>query len=301
MSALGFLSPPFKRHAQRDLLVYLAMAAASVAGSGPVAAQAPQTNPAAPARSTTATAPGNAAVPAAAPAPSAAAAPPVANAGAANPFDAQRKAWPDRIPPVPPPPPPPPPAVVTDQDLQLYGVVIVGNVKMANVRLGQRFASAAVEGRAFSSLREGQMLGEFTLAQIHPTHVVLSAPGGQQSIYFTKKTDRASGPAPAAAVPVAQNQAPVQGATPVTPQAGDAAQAAAPPAAVPGANANQAAQQQAAAAAAQANPPAANSPNTANTVFNSLSEALSAARNNANMQQNQGANPFQIPSITPKQ
>ena len=297
MSALGFLSPPFNRHAQRDLLVYLAMATAGIAGSGSVAAQAPQANPAAPTpRSTAAAAPVNATVPAAAaPAPSAVAAPPVVSTGAANPFDAQRKAWPDRIPPVPPPPPPPPPAVVTDQDLQLYGVVIVGSVKMANVRLGQRFASAAVEGRAFSSLREGQVLGEFTLAQIHPTHVVLSAPGGQQSIYFTTKTDRASGPAPAS-VPVAQNQAPVQGATPVTQQAGDVAQAAAP-AVAPGANANPAPQQQTA-AAAPANPPAANSPNTANTVFNSLSEALSAARNNANMQQNQGTNPFQIP---PKQ
>lgn len=297
MSALDFLSPPFRKQSQRHMLVHLAMATAGIAVSGQVAAQAPQANPASPRSS--AAAPGTAGAAAAAPAPLATAAPPVFNAGAANPFDAQRKAWPDRIPPVPPPPPPPPPAVVTDQDLQLYGVVIVGSVKMANVRLGARFASAAVEGRAFSSLREGQALGEFTLAQIHPTHVVLSAPGGQQSIYFTKKTDRASGPAPAAAVPVAQGQAPVQGATPVVPQAADATQAAAP-AAVPGANANQAAQQQAA-AAAQANPPAANSPNTANTVFNSLSEALSAARNNANMQQNQGANPFQIPTTAPKQ
>lgn len=216
--------------------------------------------------------------------------------GAANPFDAQRKAWPDRVPPVPPPPPPPPPAVVTDQDLQLYGVVIAGSVKMANVRLGPRFASAATEGRPFSTFREGQALGEFTLAQVHPTHVVLSAPGGQQSIYFTKKTDRAAGPG--APAPVAQSQAPVQGATPVVQApAGDptaqttAAAAVAPPA---GANVAQAAAQQQQAAAAAA--PAANSPNAANTVFNSLSEALNAARNNASMQQNQGANPFQVPS-----
>lgn len=297
MSALDFLSPPFRRRqSQRHLLMHLAMATAGIAASGQVVAQAPQANPVSPRSS--AAAPGAAGAPAAAPAPLAAAAPPAFNAGAANPFDAQRKAWPDRIPPVPPPPPPPPPAVVTDQDLQLYGVVIVGSVKMANVRLGPRFASAAVEGRAFSSLREGQALGEFTLAQIHPTHVVLSAPGGQQSIYFTKKTDRASSPAPAA-VPVAQNQAPVQGATP-TVQAADTAQAAAAPGGAPGA-ASQAPPQQAAAAATQANPPAANSPNTANTVFNSLSEALSAARNNANMQQNQGANPFQIPITAPKQ
>lgn len=216
--------------------------------------------------------------------------------GAANPFDAQRKAWPDRVPPVPPPPPPPPPAVVTDQDLQLYGVVIAGSVKMANVRLGPRFASAATEGRPFSTFREGQALGEFTLAQVHPTHVVLSAPGGQQSIYFTKKTDRASGPS--APAPVAQGQAPVQGATPVVQApAGDPATQAAATSGTPPSAANvaqAAAPQQAAATPAAA--PAANSPNAANTVFNSLSEALNAARNNANMQQNQGANPFQVPS-----
>lgn len=220
--------------------------------------------------------------------------------GAANPFDAQRKAWPDRVPPVPPPPPPPPPAVVTDQDLQLYGVVIAGSVKMANVRLGPRFASAATEGRPFSTFREGQALGEFTLSQVHPTHVVLSAPGGQQSIYFTKKMDRATGPG--APAPVAQSPSPVQGATPVVqapagdPAAAQAA-AAAPTTPPPGAGTAQVAQQQAAAAPAPA--PAANSPNAANTVFNSLSEALNAARNNANMQQNQGANPFQVPTVRP--
>ncbi|WP_322594612.1 hypothetical protein [Acidovorax sp.] len=184
--------------------------------------------------------------------------------------------------------------MVTDQDLQLYGVVIAGSVKMANVRLGPRFASAATEGRPFSTFREGQALGEFTLSQVHPTHVVLSAPGGQQSIYFTKKTDRAAGPS--APAPVAQGQAPVQGATPVVQApAGDPATQAAAPSGTPpsAANVAQAAAPQQAAVPAAA--PAANSPNAANTVFNSLSEALNAARNNANMQQNQGANPFQVP------
>lgn len=292
MSTLGFLSPPPDKPSPSTMALQLALAAAGIALGGQALAQAPQgAVPGVPAR------PGTAAA-VAAPSPPAAM-PPAAtpiHAGGANPFDAQRKAWPDRVPPVPPPPPPPPPAVVTDQDLQLYGVVIAGSVKMANVRLGPRFASAATEGRPFSTFREGQSLGEFTLAQVHPTHVVLSAPGGQQSIYFTKKTDRAAGPG--APAPVAQGQAPVQGATPVVQApAGDpaatqaAAAAVAPP---PGANVGQAAQQQA--AAAPAAPPAANSPNAANTVFNSLSEALNAARNNANMQQNQGANPFQVPS-----
>ncbi len=298
MSTLVFLSPPLAGRAPHATALYAALMVAGMAGSGLATAQSlQQAAPGAPARNA-APAPGTAG----APAPSALAPAVAVPTGAANnPFDAQRKAWPDRIPPVPPPPPPPPPAVVTDQDLQLYGVVIAGSVKMANVRLGPRFASAATEGRAFSSFREGQVLGEFTLSQVHPTHVVLSAPGGQQSIYFTKKTDRAAGPA--APAPVAQGQPPVQGATPVV-QAGagtDAAAqtAAAVPATAPGANPAQAAQQQA--AAAPATPPAANAPNAANTVFNSLSEALNAARNNAGMQQNQGANPFQIPATTPRQ
>lgn len=292
MSTLGFLSALPGKPSPCATALQLAMAATGIALSGQALAQAPQG-----AASGIAARPATV-VPTAAPSPAARVAttvPPV-NMGAANPFDAQRKAWPDRVPPVPPPPPPPPPAVVTDQDLQLYGVVIAGSVKMANVRLGPRFASAATEGRPFSTFREGQALGEFTLSQVHPTHVVLAAPGGQQSIYFTKKTDRTAGPG--APAPVAQGQAPVQGATPVaqTPGGDPAATQAAAAAVTPpaGANAGQATQQQAAAAAAP--PPAANSPNAANTVFNSLSEALNAARNNANMQQNQGANPFQVPS-----
>lgn len=287
MPTRGFLSA-FAGPASPSTLA-LAVAVTGTSLSGQALAQATQ-----------GAAPAVSARPAAAAVPPPVAATPVVPApihmGAANPFDAQRKAWPDRVPPVPPPPPPPPPAVVTDQDLQLYGVVIAGSVKIANVRLGPRFASAATEGRPFSTFREGQALGEFTLSQVHPTHVVLSAPGGQQSIYFTKKMDRASGPA--APAPVAQGQSPVQGATPVVqaPAGDPAAQAAvAGSAQAPAAGVAQAAApQQTAAAPAPA--PAANSPNSANTVFNSLSEALNAARNNANMQQNQGANPFQVPN-----
>lgn len=126
-----------------------------------------------------------------------------------NVFDSQRKMWPDRVPPVPPPPPPPPPAPVSDGDLQLYGVVIVGQVKRATVKIGPRFASIAPVGRAFTNLVEGQVLGEFTVAQITPTHVALSAPGGQQLVYFTKKSDRSATNSIAAAPSSVQ---PVQGA-----------------------------------------------------------------------------------------
>lgn len=122
-----------------------------------------------------------------------------------NVFDSERKAWPDRIPPPPPAPPPPAPAPVTDGDLQLYGVVLAGTVKRATVKTGPRFADAGTNPRGFVALSEGQQLGEFTVAAILPTHIVLAAPGGRQSVYFTKKTDRVA----AAATPVA-GPAPVQ-------------------------------------------------------------------------------------------
>lgn len=107
-----------------------------------------------------------------------------------NVFDPQRRMWPDRRPPPSPPPPPPPPPLVTDKDLQLYGVVIVGQTKRATIKVGSRFAQLDTQGRGFVSVSEGQALGEWTLAEIHPTHLVLGAPGGQQNVMFNKKTDR---------------------------------------------------------------------------------------------------------------
>ncbi len=111
-----------------------------------------------------------------------------------NRFDRDGKMWPDRAPPPAPPPLPPPPAPVTDQDMQLYGVVIVGHTKRATVKVGSRFARLAVPGRAFVTLTEGQSLGEFTLSEIQANQLVLSAPGGKQMVGFTKKTDRLSSP-----------------------------------------------------------------------------------------------------------
>ena len=130
-----------------------------------------------------------------------------------NLFDAQRKVWPDRVPPPPPPPPPTPPAPVSDADLQLYGIVIVGATKRATVKVGPRFASSAPNGRSFSNLVEGQTLGEFTVSHISSTYVTLSAPGGQQQVHFTKKTDRSVGNTVAA---VPRNAEPVQAATEAT-------------------------------------------------------------------------------------
>ena len=118
-----------------------------------------------------------------------------------NVFDPARATWPDRVPLPAPPPPPPPPPPVTDDDLQLYGVMIVGSEKKAMVRLGKRFAAANPASKAFVTLSEGQSLGEFTLAQVLPNRVVLASGPHQQNILFSKKTDR---PAPGAAAPVVQ-------------------------------------------------------------------------------------------------
>ena len=82
--------------------------------------------------------------------------------------------------------------------------MIVGSVKRATVKVGPRFASTAPAGRVFTNLVEGQALGEFTVAQITPTHVTLSAAGGQQLVHFTKKSDRATGNTVAASITPAQ-------------------------------------------------------------------------------------------------
>ena len=119
-----------------------------------------------------------------------------------NLFDKNRQVWPDRIPPPPPPAPPPAPAAITDEDLQVYGVVITPEAKRATVRVGQRFSSLASPGRFFAVVTEGQALGEFTLTAIHVDHLALSAPGGEQRLYFTRKTDRGAAAAVAAAAPV---------------------------------------------------------------------------------------------------
>lgn len=129
-----------------------------------------------------------------------------------NVFDSQRTMWPDRVPPPPPPPPPLPPAPVTESDLQLYGVAIVGSVKSATVKVGPRFADSAPSDRAFSQLSEGQKLGEFTVASITGTHILLQAPGGTQMVYFNKKTDRAAGPSVAMAPALQPVQAPSEAA-----------------------------------------------------------------------------------------
>ena len=53
-------------------------------------------------------------------------------------------------------------------------------------------------GKLFTTISEGQVIGEYTLTGIKPTHLVLTAPGGQQQLNFNKKTDRPVGGSPVA-------------------------------------------------------------------------------------------------------
>ena len=110
-----------------------------------------------------------------------------------NEFDRQRVLWPDKVPLPPPPPPPPPPIPLTDQDVQLYGVVIAGQTKRATIKYGPRFASLNTSGKPFVTISEGQVIGEYTLTGIKPTFLVFTALGGQQQLSFNKKMDRSAG------------------------------------------------------------------------------------------------------------
>lgn len=140
-----------------------------------------------------------------------------------NLFDPERKAWPDKAPQAAPA------SSLSPADVQLYGVMIVGDYKRAILKLDGKLKHLAPGGdaRPFVTLAEGQSLGEYTLVEVQPRGVVFSAGAARQPIAFSLKTDR---PAPTPLPPVIQSAivAPVEvptvvpGLTPVaapTPQA----------------------------------------------------------------------------------
>lgn len=146
-----------------------------------------------------------------------------------NPFDPQRKPWPDAVPVVPPPPPPPVPAPVTEADLQIYGVV-VGDTRKAILKLGPRFAGVPARANGFVTLDQGASVGEFVLARVDPDQVLLQAPGGQQWVRFNTKKDRVAAAVPQGTkagglpvVPPQTNGAPMQSMAPPLGQPGGAA------------------------------------------------------------------------------
>lgn len=112
---------------------------------------------------------------------------------AKNPFDPEHRAWPDIE---------PAPAPISTEDVQLYGVVIAGNVKRAVVKVGGNLKHlAGPNGRAFLTVREGQTLGAYVVGEIQPHQVLLSAGSTRQSVVFGKKTDRPLAPMMAVQAP----------------------------------------------------------------------------------------------------
>ncbi|MCL2830588.1 MAG: hypothetical protein FWD77_07635 [Betaproteobacteria bacterium] len=128
-----------------------------------------------------------------------------------NIFDPERKPWVEKPAEKTPAAPP-----ISATEVQLYGVILVGNVKKALVKLDGRLKTAVPSTRPFVSLSEGQKVGEYTLAEIHPKELVFSAGDGRYRVAFNKKTDR---PAPQAAPSV------IQGPSAGTPDAPAAASA----------------------------------------------------------------------------
>jgi len=218
-----------------------------------------------------------------------------------NVFDPKRVLWPDRIPPPPVPPPPPPPPPITDADMQLYGVVLAGNVKRATVKVGGKFAGLAQGKRPFLTVMEGQVLGEYTVGEIRANELVMLAGTGRQTVVFTKKTDRPT--AGAAAPPV------VQAAQVAAPTALQAPQAPLNPMGVglptPAAptNTQPAPVADGGATAPQANTPAATAAPAASPAVsaasiappNSLAAAIAAAQAAAQAGKPPAANPFTAP------
>jgi hypothetical protein len=79
---------------------------------------------------------------------------------------------------------------VTDEDLEIYGVVSVGHVQKALLKLGKRFASVPVGPTGVASVTVGARVGEFVLSKIEPDQILLQAPGGQQWVRFSIKKER---------------------------------------------------------------------------------------------------------------
>jgi len=126
-----------------------------------------------------------------------------------NLFDPQRKPWPE-------------PATATaaaltalgPEDIQVQGVVVVGGVKRAIVKLGGRLrqiAPGGAAGRLSAVLSEGQALGGYTLESIEARQLVFATGGNRFAVAFTRNVQREMSPAPqvlpviqAATLPVAE-------------------------------------------------------------------------------------------------
>ena len=146
-----------------------------------------------------------------------------------NLFDPQRKPWPE--------PAPASAAAVSPlgpDDIQVQGVVLLGGVKRAVVRLGGRmrqFAPGGAAGRLNVVLSEGQALGGYTLESVQAQQLVFAFGDNRFMVPFTRSARRELASAPSAppvlpviqsaTLPVAEPQfipAPAPGMAAVAPQ-----------------------------------------------------------------------------------
>jgi len=119
-----------------------------------------------------------------------------------NLFDPQRKPWPEPAAPADAASP------LAPDDIQVQGVVVVGGVKRAIVKLGGRlrqFAPGAAAGRLNVVLSEGQALGGYTLESVAAQQLVFVSGGNRFMVPITRNAQRETASAQSAPLPVIQS------------------------------------------------------------------------------------------------
>jgi len=222
-----------------------------------------------------------------------------------NLFDPQRKPWPEPAAAAAASP-------LAADDIQVQGVVVVGRVKRAIVKLGGRLKPAGgAAGRSNTVLGEGQAVGGYTLESIEARQLVFSSGGSRYTVPFTRSVQRDMASAPPAPLPVIQSATlPVAEAAPAAqpaaiagspqfapppaltpPQAGQPHPPA--PAPAPALFPSGPAQQAASTAAAPATPAAAPAPPATGMSLLQAIQAAEAARRAGQAQTAPPFNPFQ--------
>lgn len=120
-----------------------------------------------------------------------------------NLFDPQRKPWPE-----PAAAPAAAASPLAPEDIQVQGVVVLGGVKRAIVKLGGRlrqFAPGAAAGRLNVVLSEGQALGSYTLESVDAQQLVFVSGDNRFMVPFTRNAPREMASAASAPLPVIQS------------------------------------------------------------------------------------------------
>jgi len=118
-----------------------------------------------------------------------------------NLFDPQRKPWSEPAPLAAVP-------TLTPEDIQIQGVVVLGGVRRAIVKLGGRlrqFAPGGAAGRFNAVLGEGQVVGGYTLESVEAKQLVFASGGNRFTVPFTRSAQRVTASAPSAPLPVIQS------------------------------------------------------------------------------------------------